>query len=111
MPEQFMAYLRQHAPAGIDFSCTPPWLNCPALGPEESGPLVQKLGAAIDAVRGKHRVAPVPYGTDASSLAEAGVPSVVFGPGNIDQAHTCDEWIDLAEVEAASEILYRLATA
>jgi acetylornithine deacetylase len=51
----------------------------------------------------------VPYGTDASTLAGAGVPSVVFGPGDIARAHTCDEWVPLDEVEQASEILYRLA--
>jgi acetylornithine deacetylase len=51
----------------------------------------------------------VPYGTDASALADAGIPSVVFGPGDIAQAHTCDEWVSLAEVEQASEILYRFA--
>jgi acetylornithine deacetylase len=62
-------------------------------------------------MRGSHRVVAVPYGTDASTLAEAGVPSVVFGPGDIAQAHTCDEWVDLDEVEEASEILYRLACA
>jgi acetylornithine deacetylase len=109
--QEFDAYLRQHAPGHIDFSCSEVWLNCPALGPEASAELVAKLSAAIAVVRGQHRVLPVPYGTDASTLAEAGIPSVVFGPGNIDQAHTCDEWIDLAEVETASEILYRLATA
>jgi acetylornithine deacetylase len=109
--QEFDAYLRRHAPPHVEFSCSDVWLNCPALGPEASGELVAKLGGAIDAVRGKHRVLPVPYGTDASTLAEAGIPSVVFGPGNIDQAHTCDEWVDLAEVETASEILYRLATA
>ena len=57
---------------------------------------------------GSHRVMPVPYGTDASTLAEAGVPSVVFGPGDIAQAHTCDEWLDLQQLDHASEILYRL---
>ena len=77
---------------------------------EASEQIVAKLGSAIDSVRGTHKVVPVPYGTDASTLAEAGVPSVVFGPGDIAQAHTCDEWIDLAQVEAAAEILYRLAT-
>ena len=71
----------------------------------------RKARLVVDAVRGKHRVGPVPYGTDASTIAEAGVPAVVFGPGNIDQAHTCDEWIELQEVETASEILFRLATA
>ena len=39
------------------------------------------------------------------------IPSVVFGPGDIAKAHTCDEWVDLAEVEQASEILYRFAVA
>jgi acetylornithine deacetylase len=51
----------------------------------------------------------VPSGTDASTIAEGGVPAVVFGPGNIAQAHTCDEWLPLDELEQASEILYRLA--
>ncbi len=107
----FEAYLRNQAPAGIDFTCAEPWLNCPALPPEGSAGLIAELGRFIDEVRGSHKVGPVPYGTDASTIAEAGIPSVVFGPGNIDQAHTCDEWIDLEEVELASEILYRLATA
>jgi acetylornithine deacetylase ArgE len=107
----FEAYLRRHAPAGIDFNCAEPWLSCPALSPDGSTALVEELGKYIDQSRGSHRVLPVPYGTDASTLAEAGVPSVVFGPGNIDQAHTCDEWVNLEEVATASEILYRLATA
>jgi acetylornithine deacetylase len=64
---------------------------------------------AIDTVRGSHIVEVVPYGTDASTLSLAGVPAVVFGPGDIARAHTCDESIPLAEVEEASEILYRLA--
>jgi acetylornithine deacetylase len=109
LPGEFAAYLRRHLPEA-EFSVTEPWLVCPALGPEASAEIVAKLGAAIDAVRGGHKVMPVPYGTDASTLAEAGVPSVVFGPGDIAQAHTCDEWIELAQVEAAAEILYRLAT-
>ena len=37
----------------------------------------------------------VPFGTDASTIAEAGIPAVVFGPGDIAQAHTRDEWIEL----------------
>ena len=51
----------------------------------------------------------VPYGTDASKIAQAGIPAIVFGPGDIAQAHTRDEWVALDEVEQASEILYRLA--
>ncbi len=86
-------------------------MNCPALDPAGSAELVTRLGRAIDAVIGTHDVVTVPYGTDASTLAEVGIPAVVFGPGDIARAHTCDEWVPLDEVEQASEILYRLACA
>jgi acetylornithine deacetylase len=72
---------------------------------------VARLGQAIDRVRGAHQVTAVPYGTDASTIARAGIPVVVFGPGDIARAHTHDEWVPLDEVEQASEILYHLACA
>jgi acetylornithine deacetylase ArgE len=107
--EEFRAALAQKAPPGIDFTCSAPWLRMPALPPQASSTVARKLGQAIDTVRGNHEVLVVPYGTDASTLAAAGIPSVVFGPGDIARAHTCDEWVPLDEVEQASEILYRLA--
>jgi acetylornithine deacetylase len=108
----FLTYLRERAPQHIKFECPEqPWLCAPALSAALSSEITAKLGAAIDAVKGKHEVHAVPYGTDASVLAEAGIPSVVFGPGDIRKAHTCDEWVPLDEVEQASEILYRLACA
>jgi acetylornithine deacetylase len=85
------------------------WINCPALSADHNGELVTTLGQCLDAVTGAHQVIAVPYGTDASTLALAGIPSVVFGPGDIARAHTCDEWVPLDEVERAAEVLYRLA--
>jgi acetylornithine deacetylase len=108
-PAELMAYLRRHADPKVDFSCSQPWLSSLALSSEGSEPLVQRLGEAIDSVVGTHQVVAVPYGTDASKLAAAGIPSVVFGPGDIGRAHTSDVWVPLEEVEQASEILYRLA--
>jgi acetylornithine deacetylase len=90
------------------FEASEPLFYKGALEPRGSAELVELLGRAIDAVVGSHRVMAVPYGTDASTIAEAGIPSVVFGPGDIARAHTCDEWVPLEEVEQASEILYRL---
>lgn len=45
----------------------------------------------------------VPFGSDASKLARQGIPSFVFGPGSIDQAHGAVEFVDLAQVERAFE--------
>ncbi len=108
-PHQLTAFLKESSRIDFPFECSPLYINCPALGLEKSGELVALLGRCIDAQRGSHEVIAVPYGTDASTLAEAGIPSVVFGPGNIAQAHTRDEWVPLDEVEEAAEILYRLA--
>jgi acetylornithine deacetylase len=107
-PKQFEAFLRQAVP-DVPFDVSEPWLYCTALAADGSEEVIARLGAAIDAVVGRHEVIVVPFGTDASTIAAGGVPSVVFGPGDIAQAHTCDEWIDLAELDTAAEILYRLA--
>lgn len=106
---QFRHALTQAEPH-TPFDCSPPWLHCPALAATGSEQVCAELGAAIDAVVGQHQIFAVPYGTDASTLALAGIPAVVFGPGDIAQAHTRDEWIELAQVEQAAAILYRLAT-
>jgi acetylornithine deacetylase len=50
----------------------------------------------------------VPYGSDASKLARAGIPSIVVGPGSIDQAHAAVEWVDCAELERAAEFYRRM---
>ncbi|HET6572290.1 MAG TPA: M20 family metallopeptidase [Fimbriiglobus sp.] len=95
--------------AGIPYTFSAPLLACPPLNPEGSGELVRRLGRAIDTVAGSHEVVAVPYGTDASTIAQAGVPAVVFGPGDIAQAHTKDEWVELGQVERAAEVLFRFA--
>lgn len=35
---------------------------------------------------------------------EAGVPSIILGPGSLEQAHTVDEWVSVAELVAAAKI-------
>jgi len=40
-----------------------------------------------------------PWFSDAAHLSSAGLPSICMGPGSIDQAHTCDEFISIAELE------------
>ena len=56
---------------------------------------------------GQRRPAGVDYFSDAGVLAQGGIPSVLFGPGDIAQAHTPDEWIDLRQLERAGQMLER----
>jgi len=42
---------------------------------------------------------------DAAILSAGGIPSVVFGPGDVAQAHTADEWISLSELERGKNLL------
>ena len=107
--EDFRQLLQKGTSQAVRFQCSEPWLSSPPLSPEGSEKLVGALGAAIEACRGTHEVIAVPYSTDAAAIAAAGIPAVVFGPGDIARAHTCDEWIPVDEVEHASEILYWLA--
>lgn len=46
---------------------------------------------------------PVDFWTEAALLSAAGLPSIVLGPGNIAQAHGPDEFVMLAELEAAAQ--------
>lgn len=110
-PRQVLDYLR--LVEGLDFpiEMTPCWIAEPALMPAGSDEIAARLGRAIDQVRGSHKVHSVPFGTDAATISWSGVPAVIFGPGDIAQAHTCDEWAPLDEVEQAAEILYRAALA
>jgi succinyl-diaminopimelate desuccinylase len=74
---------------------------CRPLETRADLPLVRQL------LRGAGQARPegVDYFCDAAVLAAGGTPSVVFGPGDIAQAHTDDEWISLAAVERAKNIL------
>jgi len=73
------------------------------LETEAKLPLVRQfLGTA-----GQKRLVGVNYFCDAAVLAAGGIPSVVFGPGDIAQAHTADEWISLAELERGKDLLVR----
>jgi acetylornithine deacetylase len=52
--------------------------------------------------------AKVAYGTEAGLFAAAGIPSVVIGPGSIDQAHKADEFVAVSELAKCGGFLDRL---
>ena len=75
----------------------------PAL-PLETNPKLPLVRQFLRSI-GQSKPAGVDYFCDAAVLAGAGIPSVVFGPGDIAQAHTADEWISLASLERGKNLL------
>lgn len=85
-----------------------PYLTDPSYGAE----ITEDMNGVIKAVLKKHglneEIIGLPYGCDASKLAKWGVPVFVFGPGSIKQAHTKEEYIELAQIVKATEVLAEL---
>jgi acetylornithine deacetylase len=77
-----------------------PFVDYP-LDPKVNHDFSLHISEVLEAAKysGAHRGAA--YGTDASTYSEAGIPALVLGPGSIDQAHTKDEWLEIAELEKA----------
>lgn len=81
-------------------------LDCPADHPGVRllGQVVaDRTGVPADAVG-------MTFWTDAALLAAAtGTPTVVCGPGDIAQAHSLEEWVEIAQLEAAADVYLALA--
>lgn len=91
-----------HPQAGIAFDV---FAGFPGLDTPPEAPVVS-LAKALAGRNGHSKVA---YGTEAGLFERvAGVPTVIVGPGSIAQAHTADEWIDIAELEACARFVERL---
>jgi acetylornithine deacetylase len=65
--------------------------------------LAKKLAGASDHSK-------VAFGTEGGLFAAGGIPSVVVGPGSIDQAHKADEFVAIGELEKCGGFLDRLVT-
>ena len=98
-------YLQQHLPASVEVIHDPPYSLTPGLPDDCNAALAEALSAQVQAAGHPGEIVGAPYGTDASSLGAAGIPTVVFGPGSIEQAHTVDEWIAIDQLHAMVEIL------
>ena len=74
---------------------------CPALETDAQLPLVRAFMRAA----GQRQPSGVVFFSDAAVLASGGIPSVLFGPGDIAQAHTADEWVAISQLERGKAIL------
>jgi acetylornithine deacetylase ArgE len=93
-----------------DWSMDPPHLEAAGMETAESAGGVDRLRSAIESLAGPAVVESAHYATDAGLYSAAGTPSVVFGPGDIADAHTAGESIDIQELLTAREIIRRFLT-
>ena len=84
---------------GIDAHRLDPWLDLPAMELDAEHPLCRH---AVSASPVADQATGVPYCTDANILTGfGGIPSIVLGPGSIDQAHAPVEWVEVQQVRTA----------
>jgi acetylornithine deacetylase len=77
----------------------------PALRAEEDSP-AEHLALHLAEANGTHAVS---YCTEAGLFQEIGIPSIICGPGSIEQAHKPDEYVEIAELDKCVNFMRRLA--
>jgi acetylornithine deacetylase len=94
--------MRKVAPhAAIEFTRRS---SSPALEASEQDAITQ-LVRALTANRETHKVA---YGTEAGLFQRAGIPSVICGPGDIEQAHKPNEFVSLEQIVLCETFIQKL---
>jgi len=91
----------EHAGAAIDFELL---ATAPTLDASEQAAITQ----LVRALTGDRDVRKVAYGTEAGLFQQLGIPSVVCGPGSIEDAHKANEFVTLAQIEQCESFMRKL---
>ena len=79
--------------------------DIPGMGLSE----VHELTAITKQVTGSNSTGRVSYGTEGGIYEASGIPTIVCGPGSIQQAHQPDEWIEQAQLDSCDAFIRKLA--
>jgi len=102
-------FLRDRLPKSVQLTLESPYLIDPAMETAPEAEIVEALARAQQDELGFHReLAGANYGTDGSKLSRAGIQTVVCGPGDIAQAHTANEFVEITQLELATRMYSRL---
>jgi succinyl-diaminopimelate desuccinylase len=100
-------FLRERLAGSVQLDFEDPYLTDPPLETAPDAEVVAGLARSQqETLRFEREVAGANYGTDGSKLSRAGIQTVVCGPGNIAQAHTANEFVEIEQVELATR-MYR----
>ncbi|WP_367105604.1 acetylornithine deacetylase [uncultured Psychrobacter sp.] len=78
--------------------------SVPAMTDSDSAEL-QQLIAALTGDSKRHKVA---YATEGGQFTNSGIPTIICGPGSIEQAHKADEFVALSEIARCDGFLRKL---
>lgn len=92
---------------GFDVTMESPMLVDPAWINDSKDSVVRFAGECLTDMGLDSGCHGVPFGSDASKFGRAGISTLLFGPGSIDQAHAAVEYVDLDQVEQAFEFYRR----
>ena len=102
-------FLRVKIDKSVQLTVEAPYLIDPALETAAEAEIVEALARAQQDELGSEReLAGANYGTDGSKLARAGIQTVVCGPGDIAQAHTANEFVEIKQLELATRMYSHL---
>ena len=103
-------YIAEHANVGLArLDHDPPFMQSSGLSDANNGPLAARLVQLVRQLDRESKLVGAPFGTDAAAIGASGVPTVVFGPGSVRQAHTVDEFMAVSELKLATNIYHRIA--
>jgi len=88
----------------------PHMLSDKPLETDADSPAVQTMASILQDMELDATLIGVPFCSDASKFGAIGIPSMILGPGSIDQAHAAVEFIECSQVYQASEIYFRFIT-
>ncbi|WP_010273393.1 M20 family metallopeptidase [Paenibacillus senegalensis] len=80
-----------------------------ALDTSPASTIVRSAQKAASQLQISTKLCGAAYGSDASKLQQRqGIPTIVFGPGSIQQAHSDEEWVSMEEVRHAARFYIEL---
>ena len=93
--------------ASVDARMHPPMLTDLPLETSEQSAAARLIQTILAGMQLDAHLIGVPFCSDASKLGARGIPSLILGPGSIDQAHGAVEFVDCQQVLQAAEIYRR----
>jgi acetylornithine deacetylase len=85
------------------------WFSQPPSDVAADAPIVRALGDVLFSAKLNREPAGMSAWTDAALLNAAGIPAICFGPGDMGLAHAATEYIEIREIEQATDLLESFA--